>query len=49
MRQGWAKNAVVYILIVGALVALFYSLISPSDNATLDTPHIALGTCQRIE
>ena len=22
---------------------------TPSDNATLDTPHIALGTCQRIE
>ena len=32
MRQGWARNALVYLLILVALVALFYNLITPQDG-----------------
>ncbi|MGB0388927.1 MAG: ATP-dependent zinc metalloprotease FtsH [Ardenticatenaceae bacterium] len=42
MRQGWAKNALVYLLILVAVVALFYNLITPQDPAeTVDISQIA--------
>ena len=35
MRQGWAKNALVYLLILVAVVALFYNLITPQNRAEM--------------
>ncbi len=34
VRQGWARNALVYLLILVALVALFYNLVTPQEQRT---------------
>ena len=33
MRPVWSKNAFVYLLIIVAIIALFYNFLSPMDNA----------------
>jgi cell division protease FtsH len=53
VRQGWAKNALVYLLILVALVALFYNLVTPPDRMeTVDISRIAsavrAGSVERI-
>ncbi|MDQ4076318.1 MAG: ATP-dependent zinc metalloprotease FtsH [Chloroflexota bacterium] len=54
MRQGWARNALVYLLILVALVALFYNLVTPPDR--MDTVEISdvasqvrAGNVEKIE
>ena len=54
MRQGWAKNALVYLLILVAVVALFYNLITPQNSSeTVDVSKVAsqinVGNVDKIE
>ncbi len=54
MRQGWARNALVYLLILVALVALFYNLVTPPDRmASKDISYVASqvrsGNVEKIE
>lgn len=54
MREGWAKNALVYLLILVAVVALFYNLITPpSQIETMQISQVAReidqGNIKKIE
>lgn len=54
VREGWAKNALVYLLILVAVVALFYNLITPpSPIDTIEISQVAReidqGNIEKIE
>ncbi|MBA3531003.1 MAG: ATP-dependent metallopeptidase FtsH/Yme1/Tma family protein [Ardenticatenales bacterium] len=54
MRQGWAKNALVYLLILVTLVALFYNLVAPpsrvqTENISQVVTEIRNGNVEKIE
>jgi cell division protease FtsH len=54
VREGWAKNALVYLLILVAVVALFYNLITPPSRIeTMEISQVAReidqGNIEKIE